>query len=305
VFAFWELVYISQRYEGRRKNIFEDIDRKGGSTWSQILAVCLETITGIDSRITEFEDPKAAAAKLAQKEEPIPGLPRLAMPLKDGMNQPGDLFSLPTPPSSRGAGVIEAVGTFAKNHGQSPQPASPRTRRLLDHVLNQKQKQEVEAQGLSVLFKEWAVMFLKTSLGWPFRQEYRRKIAAVVLGSPYGDVGIIVDAIDSLTRFAVKSLKEDRYGNVQRDVKLIIQTFTETVTKLEKFRNTLGFHWTDVAKKQESPEVETILNSLKEGLNALITAFGDYSEDLRLSQSEMRMAREAATPAQAQMQQVK
>ena len=116
-----------------------------------------------------------------------------------------------------------------------------------------------------------------------------------MLGSPYGDVGIIVDAIDSLTRLAVCSLQEDKYGNVQRDVKRIIQTLTMTVTKLETFKKSIGFHWTDVQAKRDSPEVDTILTALKEGLNQLIEAFGDYSEDLRLSQSEMRMARKAAT----------
>jgi nucleoporin NDC1 len=124
-------------------------------------------------------------------------------------------------------------------------------------------------------------------------------MAAIVLGQPYGDVGIIVDAIDGLTRFAVCSLKEDKYGNVQRDVKLIIRTFTTTVTKLEKFKQDLGVHWTDVEKKQQSPEADAILVALKGGLSQLVEAFGDYSEDLRLSQSEMRMAREAATPAPA------
>jgi nucleoporin NDC1 len=307
VFAFWELVYISERYEGRRKNIYEDIDRKGGSTWSQILTVCLDTITAIDTRIAEFQDPRTAAEKLAIKEDPIPALPRLVQPLKDGLSQPGDLFSSPPPPRSRGAGVVEAVGTFAKNHGQSPPQSSPTAQRLRTRaesaILTPKQREEVASQGISVLFKEWAVLFLQTSLGWPFRQEYRRKIASVVVGSPYGDVGIIVDAADSLTKFAVNSLKEDQYGNVQRDVKLIIRTFTTTVTNLEKFKNTLGFHWTDVERKQESPEVDIILASLKSGLNQLIASFGNYSEDLRLSQSEMRQAREAATPAKPEMQQ--
>ena len=121
-------------------------------------------------------------------------------------------------------------------------------------------------------------------------------MAAVVLGSPYGDVGIIVDAIDSITRLAVCSLKEDPYGNVQRDVPNIIRTFTTTVAKLEDFKKRLGVHWTDVEKKQESPETDTILAALKGGLHELLAAFGDYSEDLRLSQRDMREAREAATP---------
>jgi nucleoporin NDC1 len=224
--------------------------------------------------------------------------------LKDGLKQPGDLFSQPPKPGSTGPRVVQAVGKFAKNHGQSPPGAlSPRSRKLFEKaeraVLNPEQKEALASQGFLGLFREWISWLLQTSAGKPFRQEYRRKVAAVVLGQPYGDVGIIVDSIDALTRFAVCSLKEDKYGNVQRDVKLIIRTFTTTVTKLEGFKNSLGIHWTDIARKQESPEADAVLVALKGGLNQLVTAFGDYSEDLRLSQSEMRMAREAATPAPA------
>jgi nucleoporin NDC1 len=119
-------------------------------------------------------------------------------------------------------------------------------------------------------------------------------MAAIVLGSPYGDVGIIVDAIDALTRFSVCSLIEDKYGNVQRDVPLIIRTLTSTVNKLKDFKKNSKFHWTDVEKDRVCPEVDAVLIVLKTGLDELISAFGNYSQDLGLSQSEMRKAREAA-----------
>jgi nucleoporin NDC1 len=262
----------------------------------------MEVITRMDSRIAEFQAPPAAA-KPAVKEEKTASLPRLGQPLKEGLKQPGDLFSSPATPNSKTSSVAHAVGSFAKARGQSPLGSSPNARKLLSKaesaVLTPEQRKAVEADGVGGLFKERALRFLRTAFGWPFRQEYRRRITAVVLGSPYGDVGIIVDAIDSLTRLAVCSLTEDKFGNVQRDVKLIIQTLTASVTKLEAFKNGLPFHWTDVERKKESPEVDTLLDSLKGGLNELIEAFGDYSGDLRLSQSEMRLAREAATPARA------
>lgn len=276
--------------------IFEDIDRKGGAAWSQILAVCIEVIKGIETRIAEFQAPPVATKQ--GKEETITPLPRLSQPLKDGLKQSGDIF---TAPNTKNKGVAQAVGSYAKAHGQSPPGSSPNTKKLLARaesaVLTPEQRKEIDANGVTGLFKERALRFIQSSFGWPFRQEYRRRISAVVLGSPYGDVGIIVDAIESLTRFAVYSLSEDKYGNVQRDVKLIIQTLTASVTKLEAFKSSLPFHWTDVEKKRESPEIDTILAALKAGLTELIEAFGNYSEDLRLSQSEMRLAREAATPA--------
>lgn len=256
----------------------------------------------MDSRIAEFQAPPVAA-KPTTKEDATAPLPRMGQPLKDGLKQPGDIFSTP---NSKNKGVAQSIGSFAKAQGQSPPGSSPIARRLLakaeSAVLTPAQMKEVEVNGPSAVFKDRINVLLQSSFGWPFRQEYRRRIAAVVLGSPYGDVGMIVDAIDSLTRFAVCSLEEDKYGNVQRDVKLIIQTLTASVTNLETFKHKLPFHWTDVEKKAESPEVDTILASMKGGLSQLIDAFESYSSDLRLSQSEMRLAREAATPAGGEQQ---
>lgn len=213
-----------------------------------------------------------------------------------GIKEPGDLFNKP-----RKVSATNAVDKLARSYGQSPPGAlSPKARKLLKQAekiaLTPEQQKKVDTAGFPGLFREWALWVIKSPVGWPFRQLYRRKLAAVVLGQPYGDVGIIVDAIESVTRFSVCSLKEDKYGNVQRDVKLIIQTLTNAILKLEAFKQNLGFHWTDTKKKTESPEVDLILEVLKSGLNELVEAFGDYSQDLRLSQSEMRMAREAATP---------
>lgn len=227
-------------------------------------------------------------------------LPRLSGPLRDGVNQPGDIFtSTPKPKTETGRGV-EAVGRFAKRHGQSPPgPLSPKSKQLLmkaeGALLTPEQQQALSSQGVTGLFRERLVVFLQTSLGWPFRQEYRRRMAAIVLGTPYGDVGIFVDAVDALTRFAVCSLTEDKYGNVQKDVKTVILTFTKIILQLEQFKWKIGVHWTDIEKKQESPEVDTILAALRSGLNELIAAFGGYAGDLKLSQAELRKARDAAT----------
>lgn len=290
-FAFWELVYISQVFQGRRKTIFEEIDRKGGSTWSQILGVCLGTLNGVNTRITQYLTPASAPAEAAKSQED-PGLPRLAAPLKED-----NIWSASLPPKSRGASITQTVGAIAKTHGQSP--SAPPARKFVEQAsaaLPVEARELLTPAGIWSFLTPYATQILQSPMGWPFRQEYRRRIAAVVLGSPYGDAGMIVDAIDSLTRLAVSSLKEDPYGNVQRDIPTIIRTFTTTVSKLESFRQDLGTHWTDIEKKQESPETDTIVAALKGGLHELLAAFGDYSEDLRLSQRDMREAREAATP---------
>lgn len=233
--------------------------------------------------------------------EPVSSRPRLAVPLKD---QPtGGLTIQAQPSDSRSLRYIEAVGSFAKSHGQLSPPdqrsrsrsaATERTQDALHAALAAKFQQP---EGVSNAIHEKLAVILKTPLGIPFRQEYRRRINKVILGYPYGDVGILVDAIDSITRFAVCSLVEDQYGKVQKDIKAIIQNYTRTIFRLESFKDNLQLHWTDVEARRESPEVDLILTTLKGGLRELVEAFGDYSVELRLSHSEMRLAREAATVA--------
>ncbi|RFU36170.1 hypothetical protein B7463_g158, partial [Scytalidium lignicola] len=261
-FAFWELVYIAQRFEGRRKVIFEDIDRTGGSAWSQILNACLEQINGVTSRINESQNhkPKEAAVPTIIQ-DPAKELPRLTQPLKDGLQKPGDLFTASPPPTTRAASVAQSLETFAKTRNVSPgEGGSLRAKAIqaTEKILTPQQQAAVSPQGIKGFFMEYAASFLRTPFGLPFQQTYCRRITTIVLGSPYGDV------------------------------------LTSTVTTLERFKGSIGFHWTDVDRKMECPEVDTLLAALKGGLHDLLVAFGDFSRDLRLSAGEMRMAREAA-----------
>lgn len=260
----------------------------------------------MDARIAEHQNPtqevfdKSLGYRDPDAPQPEP-LPRMTAPLPDGIQKSGDLFTKSPPPQKESQRSVEAIGRFAKRHGQSPNEfpyLSSKSKELMskaeDTVLSERQKQALSAQGVPGLFREQITLFLKTKLGWPFRQEYRRRIAAVVLGTPYGDVGIIVDAVDALSRFAVASLKEDKFGNVQKDLRTIIITFTDAIEGLERFRGDIGVHWTDVERIQESPEVDTVLAALKGGLGALIASFGGYATDLKLGMGDMRRAREAA-----------
>ncbi|APA12434.1 hypothetical protein SS1G_03976 [Sclerotinia sclerotiorum 1980 UF-70] len=314
-FAFWELVEIAQRYQGRRKAIFEDIDRVGGSAWSQILATCLETINEINQRIEEY-DPKKQPPVISLYEEqetqdPVSSLPRLLTePLKK--EPKSGLVTKPQPAESRSRRYLEAVGSFAKSQGElSPPDKISRSRQLKDDKKKAAIKSAVSTQfqqpeGIQKILREQAIVILRLPFGKPFRQEYRKEIASVVLGTPYGDLGIIIDAIDSITRFAVCSLVEDKYGKVQKDIREIVEIYTKTIVEVQKFRTGLGAHWTDVEGRQESPEVDLLLAVLKSGLREIVRAFGDYSAELKINQAALRAAREAMNmppPRQEDMEQ--
>ena len=93
--------------------IYEDIDRKGGSTWSQIQTACLETITAIDNRIDGYGKVSTVGGKAEAKGELIPQLPRIGQPLKDGIAKSGDLFQPLPRPTSRGAGAVQYFDTIS------------------------------------------------------------------------------------------------------------------------------------------------------------------------------------------------
>jgi nucleoporin NDC1 len=273
----------------RRKAIYEDIDRKDGPAWSQVYAICLDVIRGMEARIDNYGKAPAPASTTAVTT--IGEKMRTTQPPKQ------DAIMQSTPPKRSFRNEVErAVSQVATAPGQ-PSQLSPLAKKAMATAKDQLLKIQKEATGTDdtqSLFRDLALKVLDTHLGEPFRQEFHRRLTAVVLGTPYGEPSLYVNAINALSQLAVQSLKEDKYGNVQRDVATILRTFTTVTSKLEAFRNGFPFHWTDVEKDRASPEVDAILEALKEGLSQLIQAFGPYARDLRLSLTDMRLAKEAA-----------
>lgn len=267
----------------------------GGSAWSQILAACLETVNGINQRIDEYDAKKQKPVinihDDKENQDSVSSLPRLLTePLKDEPR--GGLLKKLEPAESRSMRYLEAVGSFAKSQGE----LSPPDKKARSRQLKADQKKSAAKAALPTQFQQpegILIAILKLPIGKLFRQEYRKEIATVVLGTPYGDLSIIIHAIDSITRFAVCSLAEDKYGKVQKDIKDIVEIYTKTIFKVQRFRTELGAHWTDVKGRQESPEVDLLLTVLKSGLRELVEAFGDYSVELKMSQSALRAAKEA------------
>jgi len=285
----WELAFIARDYEARRKLIYEDIDRKGGPMWSQVYAICLEVIKSIETRIDNYGRAPApvtstTVATVDEKRHTI------QPPKQDSIIQ-----STPQKRSFRNE-VEKVVGQVATAPGQ-PSQLSPLAKKAMATAKERFLELQKEATGTDdtqSLFRDLALKVLVTPIGWPFRQEFNRRLVAAVLGIPYGEPSLYVNAINALGLLAVHSLKEDKYGNVQRDVATILRTFTAVTSKLESFKNSFPVHWTDVEKDRTSAEVDSVLEALREGLKQLVEAFGPYARDLRLSLTDLRLAREAA-----------
>jgi nucleoporin NDC1 len=306
-FAFWELVLIAEKYEGRRKAIFEDIDRPGGSSWKQIMTACLGTTKAMDNRILSLnplasptepvpEDDgrtpqivEAIRGTNVEQDNPQP-LPRLTRDIRKE-----NIWANPPPATS----VVEKVGNVAKLVGNSPQAADATT---MGQQLLQDATQNISTaeQGIWAVLAPYTKQFLQSPFGAPFRKTMHRRLNSIVLGQPYGNAGIIIDAIEVLRRLTLCSLKEDSYGHVSKDIPEIIQALTTSIGLLEGLRGRLQPHWTDVVQQNASPEVGLIIQQLKAALKDIVTAFDPYFRDMGVSRTMVSAAQDAVSgPDQA------
>jgi nucleoporin NDC1 len=286
----WELAFIARDFPERRKAIFEDIDRKDGPMWSQVYKLCLDILQSVETNIDTYVAPPEPAP--APAEPPAEERKRTTSPPKD------EPIFQPIP-ANKGKfldRVEKAVNQTALAPGQASQlsPAAKRAVESAKQGLIKLQKEATGTEDTQGLIKGYALKALHSPVGWPFRQHYRRRLASAVLGGPYGEPSLYINAAVALSQLAVHSLAEDKYGNVQRDVAAIIRALTGVAKKLDGFKAGLATHWTDVEGKRECPEVEEILEAVRDALARLIEAFSPYARDLRLSLADVRLAREAA-----------
>jgi len=289
----WELAFIARDYTARRQSIFEDIDRPDGPMWSQISVICLDTIRSLERRIDALAP---APAKPAAPAAPVQPRQRIAQPPKAG-----DVLA--PRPNAKASLVKASVANLITSPGKTPvEEWTPGVKKfaekVADRFMTPNQRQAIQPGALqSSLEAVWLRVLALPVIGPFFQQTFGRRLAEAALGSPYVEISVYANAAYALSELAVRSLAEDNYGNVQRDVPAMIRTLTAVIKKLEKFRDDFPMHWTDITQKKECPELSELLAALKDGLSAVIAQFGQYSNDLRISRTDMRFAQEAAQHA--------
>ena len=120
----------ARNLEARRKTIYTEVDRAGGSTWAQISQICLDELTAIQARIKEAQAPtvyqqpnsekelqrKQQEHLIAQQQEVGSlGLPRIA----NRTVQDGEVWA------KQKADFAHSIGNMAKSFGQSPNAVNP------------------------------------------------------------------------------------------------------------------------------------------------------------------------------------
>ncbi|KAL2809972.1 nucleoporin protein Ndc1-Nup [Aspergillus granulosus] len=320
-FAFWELVYISQQFPDRRKAIFNDIEREGGSAWTQILEASTEVIKGISARIDDTKT-STSVPKPSTTEKPSPVLHTLPR-LTDSPKADNIFASSPkstTTQAKLGEGFSKTLRSFGESPDWTPK-ARARARDAFDRassiVLSPERKQRLlGSQDIKLLtgtsptkpenLHPLIIRLLRSPVGHFLRQTYARRLCGIVLGTPTASLSSVIDSIESLTRLLIASLQEDPYGKVQADVPGVVRLFTETATSLNQFAHGgLEIHWTDAnfppssnpaaqAEARRVPEVELVIDTLKGSLKSLLAAFNPYLKDIGLVGKELRLAKEAA-----------
>jgi nucleoporin NDC1 len=285
--AFWELVLITTRFPARRQTIYSELDRAGGSTWSQIKTICLDEISAVKSRIVAFQLASAPPAPVSDAD--IPSRQPIAAPLKTD-----NVFAPAPAPATEGQKVAAYARSVALRHGMSP-GAKP-LQNALEYsgrkLLTDGQRAQIQPDIVKKKAEGWFVQLVKSPVGWPFRQPFARRAMSVICGTPYSRAGVIIDAVDALTRLAVESLREDTYGKVSKDVAAIVRVFADTITAIEAFVAGLEPHWTDVEfssrKRGSVKEINEILDTLRDGLGAILGAYGEYLGGLGMGDKELK-----------------
>ena len=164
-------------------------------------------------------------------------------------------------------------------------------------LLTQGQQESSSSSGLLAQYNAYLIRFLRSPFGRPFRRTFKRRVCAVVLGSPFSELSPIIDSVNTLTTLAVASLTEDIYGRVAKDVPLLIQVFVSVIQSVEGFVGSLPAHWTDVEfsdSDRRAEEVDLVVGSMKAGLKEIVDAFGKYATELGLSERDIKAARRVA-----------
>ncbi|KAJ5150739.1 uncharacterized protein N7500_010928 [Penicillium coprophilum] len=298
-FALWELSLISQRIPDRRKAIFNEIDREGGSVWSQVLACTTDVIKAINTRIEESENPAPVTKPLpqAEKSEPVlQSLPRLSEPIKDD-----NIFTSAPKPTSRQDKFGDAFSSAAKSIGQSEDwtpAARARVRDVFDRASGGPSTTHKPEDMNPIL-----AQILRSPIGQPFRQTYAQRLSSIVLGTPESSLSLIVDAVESLTRLLIASLAEDP----SRRCALSSAAFDPYHPDpgcicppgwfgcpLDRYQLPPSSDPQAQAVARLVPDVEVVLATLRGGLKDLLTAFKPYLRDIGIAGKDLRLAKEAA-----------
>jgi nucleoporin NDC1 len=305
--AFWELVLITTRFPERRQTIYSELDRMGGSTWSQIQSLCLAEVSAIRTRIDKFTSPPATQSSAPSPAAEVKGRQPITAPLKTD-----PIFVKAPPPATELKKAATYIGDVARKHGNSPN-AKPLQKALeysSHKLLTDAQREQIAPAHIQQKANGILTQIVHNPyIGYIFQQRFSRRASSIIFngtligGTQYSTASVTISAVDALSQLLVQSLKEDKYGQVSQSVPSIIRAYTEAIKAMEVFLANSSPHWSDVnfqnSHRGEVGDVEVLMEALKDGLENIFGTFGEYLEGMGMSQGEIAQCKGALSSRSA------
>ena len=290
----WELANIAESVEARRLAVYQDIDRTDGPMWTQVFGICMDAVKSIETRIDDFTKPPAPAAPPPAAAKPEERK-RISAPLREDTVLTG----------VKESALRKELKNYVKGVTTSPGSPPTKIRPWVEKTLQDAQSRLKREQSSGVTKATGPIQkLILAGVQYPigaaiFLQSFRTRFAGIVLGSPYAEPTIYSHAITALCKLAAHSLAEDQFGNVHRDVPKIVRTLTSIIKKVQSLKEAFPLHWTDTSELKSCPEVEMVLDAARTGLLEVVDKFEPYHKDLRLTLTDLRLAKEAAAKPKA------
>lgn len=254
--AFQELAYIAFNKKDRRISIFADIERRT-SIWTQIKVQCLglldEFIIPLQKKLKKVD---AKPAVQEPKATPTVGV----IPIKDT-----NIFANKVQPHH----IID--GFQDKNAKASHEVIG-----LIEGVQSHLQG---SIRGYSSLIEK----VLDSKFGYPLRFTVERRAKKLVPNPMLTSTGVL-----ALATLVCKSMDEDQYGTVQKDIAEVLQKLTDASNALQLFIDSPPVHWSNTQEMNfkgvhEFEHLRNVLDSIEASFEMIVDAFYDFLPSLTLS----------------------
>lgn len=269
--AFYELAVIAYNNKKRRISIFLDIERKT-TIWTEIKVECLGVLNDVLVPLQKLQkkSKKPTDVKVApSKKEGKPTPSASVIPIRDA-----DIFIHKT----QSANIMD--GLQDKNAKASKEVIGFYEQLKSETYLKFRQY----STKLEFIFDSDFTKFLHFTI---------ERRANILIPNPT----LTSTAVAALSMLVLKSMEEDEYGTVQKDIPEILHKLTEAIVALRAFVENPTAHWSnkrELASKepQRLEGMRSVLAETEASFDRIIEGFYQYLGTLKLSQEVIDMINE-------------
>lgn len=252
----------------RRVGIFEDIERSE-TMWTSVYKGCSFAMDEVLNQLRSKKETKPTASgkeSTIQKEESKNGEGHESHKKRLSVLQNDNIFTHSPKPSKPDA------------YFQDPEAV---TSRQVIGILDQWYK---VVQTWLNRYRQLMIRVLESPIGFLFQCKIERQIEGAIIPNSVR----IRCAISSLSELVCKSMEEDKYGSVQRDIAAILSHFDEFLIAIDLYLSNPPLHWSDidVINKARQPDFKRLVEVRQEietGFFNIVNDFREYLDQMNIS----------------------